>query len=570
MKFSLKEKYIFLLILIAAFALRVWGIGFGLPELFHQDEPIVVNHAMAYGTGDLNPHFFAIPPLTSYILFIVYGIMFLAGKLSGIWATSADFALSFFRDPSLFYVVGRIFIGLIPGMGCVTATILFSSRFLSVKAALYAGSVMAFSYLNVVNSHYIYTDMLLVLAVLLAYNSIFTLYRKGALKSYILSGILMGIAVGVKYNAGIIVVPFLLAHLLRDPGKPFSIRRLVFSGKLWSASLAAIVSFVVVNPFFILDWPGFWSSFSKQSNAFWHIGWRHHLSYSLFEGISMAVSIFGILGLLIFAKKDKWGVILLSFPLVLYFILAYKSQPFARYVLPLVPFISIGAGYFLFDMFSWDSPKRRMRQGILVIAIAMLIPGLVKSVKADILFSSTDTRIEAAKWIKDNLPRGTAIACDSTNFRPAIKQPYSQLLDKERFLLAQRGLSGTKKKKLNMMKEVTDKRDEGYPIFFLSESPEDQGQFLGTTPALEYDINVIKDKGIKYVSTNNQISNQAKRDFMPGFLSQSELVAEFTPYSDGEAKKTSDRTATTCLPVTGRELSSRDKTGPVLRIYRLK
>src|SRR3989344_5891622 len=49
------------------FKLRIWGLNFGLPYQFHQDEPIVVNHALAYGAGDLNPHFFIIPPLASYI-----------------------------------------------------------------------------------------------------------------------------------------------------------------------------------------------------------------------------------------------------------------------------------------------------------------------------------------------------------------------------------------------------------------------------------------------------------------------------------------------------------------------
>ena len=58
-------------ILFLAFILRVWGIQFGLPDLYYADEPIVVNHALAYSSGDFNPHFFKIPPLMSYLLFVI-------------------------------------------------------------------------------------------------------------------------------------------------------------------------------------------------------------------------------------------------------------------------------------------------------------------------------------------------------------------------------------------------------------------------------------------------------------------------------------------------------------------
>ena len=64
-----RNSLILLLILAFAFFLRIWGVHFGLPYAYHADEPIVIHHALAYGSGDLNPHFFNIPPLVSYLLF---------------------------------------------------------------------------------------------------------------------------------------------------------------------------------------------------------------------------------------------------------------------------------------------------------------------------------------------------------------------------------------------------------------------------------------------------------------------------------------------------------------------
>ncbi|HPN73440.1 MAG TPA: glycosyltransferase family 39 protein, partial [Candidatus Omnitrophota bacterium] len=153
----------------------------------------MVNHALAYGTGDLNPGFFAIPPLTSYILFSLYGLMFLIGKVMGAWQGTQDFAVSFFRDPTIFYLVGRFFIGVLPGTASIFLTYKLAERSLTKNAALFAAAVMSFSFLNVVNSHYIYTDMLLTALILLTYERLFFLFKAPNLKNYCLSGLFIGL-----------------------------------------------------------------------------------------------------------------------------------------------------------------------------------------------------------------------------------------------------------------------------------------------------------------------------------------------------------------------------------------
>src|SRR3989338_10346766 len=90
-------------ILAAAFSLRIWGIRLGLPELYHADEPIVVNHALAYGASDLNPYFFKIPPLISYLLSTAYGFYFILGHIMGQFSGVDNFARLFLTDPSSFY-----------------------------------------------------------------------------------------------------------------------------------------------------------------------------------------------------------------------------------------------------------------------------------------------------------------------------------------------------------------------------------------------------------------------------------------------------------------------------------
>ena len=53
-----KKQILLLFIIILALIVRLWGITFGLPGVDHGDETEVVNHAVRFGSGDLNPHRF--------------------------------------------------------------------------------------------------------------------------------------------------------------------------------------------------------------------------------------------------------------------------------------------------------------------------------------------------------------------------------------------------------------------------------------------------------------------------------------------------------------------------------
>ena len=570
MKRITNSHSILIIIILAGLFLRLWGLDFGLPYQFHQDEPIVVNHALAYGTGDFNPHFFAIPPLTSYLLFIVYGIYFLIGMAFSLFHTSEEFAQYFFIDPSSLYIIGRLFIGVIPGIISIAAVYVFSGKFLSKRAALFAASVMSICFLNVVNSHYIYTDMLLVMFTMLAYGAIYSFYKIPVLKNYCVAGILIGLAVGIKYNAVFLAVPYVLTHFMVTIGGKRHAKEMLFSGKLWLGAVCAVFVFAVTNPYMMLDWPGFLGSVSQQSGAFWPTGWLHHIVYSLTQGISIPLVITGGVGLFFIAFRKRWGIILFSFPFVFYLVIVFKSQHFARYVIPLIPFFAIGSAYLVFEVLYKHFSFFRLKIVIAFVLLILLVPTTIKSVKADMLFSAQDTRIIAAKWIKENLDKGSRIACASTTFRPTLKQPYSQVMAKKEFLSKQKGLKSAKTRKLAMMLNTMDASDEGFPLYFLCEDPEQSGQFLDTVPALPYDINALREASIAYIIVSGQKSASEKAEFIEEIKIYGMPVKDFSPYNDGVFRGTMDPIATTCIPIANKELSARKNPGPSLRIYKIK
>ncbi|PIO08996.1 hypothetical protein COT47_00290, partial [Candidatus Woesearchaeota archaeon CG08_land_8_20_14_0_20_43_7] len=132
------------LILALALALRLLGIDFGLPYVFYPDEAVIVNHAVAFGTGDLNPHYFNYPSLYMYVMFVIYGLIYVVGWLTGIFASTADFARLFFNDVTLFYLPGRL-ISAVCGVASVAMVYLLGRRTYNVRVGLMSAAFLAFS-----------------------------------------------------------------------------------------------------------------------------------------------------------------------------------------------------------------------------------------------------------------------------------------------------------------------------------------------------------------------------------------------------------------------------------------
>jgi hypothetical protein len=308
----------------------------------------------------------------------------------------------------------------------------------------------------------------------------------------------------------------------------------------------------------------------KQGGSESYIGWWHHLNYSLRQSIGLPLLIIGCLGLLLILIKHRLkGLFLLSFPIFFYLHLVFFSQPFPRYILPLIPFFALGSSWFIFECLLPAIKIRFLKKATLIFAFLLFIPLINKSVKADLLFASVDTRIESAKWIEINLSSADKIALDHTFFRPAISQNKEQLTNKSQLIGKQQGLGKLKSRKLKLTLQA-QRQEFGYYVYFLNNHPEAQGQFFSTTPALAFDINELIKNGIEYVAINYADRQTASEDFYTDLKNNAELVSFFSPYSDGAIRFSYDTVATTCMPHLSREIYSRIKSGPALEIYKLK
>jgi hypothetical protein len=103
--------------------------------------------------------------------------------------------------------------------------------------------------------------------------------------------------------------------------------------------------------------------------------------------------------------------ILVVFFLVHFFMIATGKAVFMRYYLSLVPILVIAAAALIVRVAERLVPDRTRRQ-VPVVAILTVVCGFQGSwvsVRQDALLSRTDTRVEARRWMEQNLPGGTRV-----------------------------------------------------------------------------------------------------------------------------------------------------------------
>ncbi len=141
------------LILLIGLALRVIGIRFGLPNIYHPDEPAIVGPVrMIMQTGDFNPHWFHWPSFYIYVQLAVASARYFYGVSKGQFVAVAGMAMPHF------YPAGR-FITALFGVASIYVIFLAGRRLFNRNTGTIAALLLAVSFLHVKDSHYITVDV---------------------------------------------------------------------------------------------------------------------------------------------------------------------------------------------------------------------------------------------------------------------------------------------------------------------------------------------------------------------------------------------------------------------------
>ena len=546
---------------LLAFYLRVDAVNFGLPYLYHADEPILVNRALSYATGDLNPHYFKLPSFVSYVLFFCYGLYFLISLALGHISSVADFQNLFLSDPSSFYLLGRLVFGTVLGTASVVAFYFLIRRFFTPALAVAASFLFATNFLHIRNSHYLYLDVPLLFVIVLSFFPILNLLSRQKKSDYYLFGLLLGLAVSVKYNGFFIVVPFLYAHAVSSGKDP----RRLFCPEIFGAAILSLFVFFALNPFAILDFKTFIRDLTSMHEFEGFQGWSHHLSYSLNHAMGLPALGLGLIGMLanIFRPERKKFAFVV-FVLTYYVVLVHFSEQHARYVFPLIPFVLFFAGDILAAV---TAGLKKIGGAVLAVAaLTVAAPSLVKAHLCDKLLENEDVRTSALIWTEQNIPAGSRIALDSSFFMPRLKPAVDQLIQKEQEAIA-RGQEANVTRIKWMLRDAQTNPQTRYQLYFLNKKSDTE--FLFGRPVLPYDVEALKQAGIEYVFVV-RLNPEHMKSFYTQLDSSAEKIHRHTPYKDPAINWPLWTRPLTGAPLAWDDIRARARNGQIIDVYRLQ
>jgi Dolichyl-phosphate-mannose-protein mannosyltransferase len=394
--------------------LRLGGLAFGLPELFHPDEPAYVLQALAVARGLPDGLTFANPPLFKYLLLVDYAFAFGVGRLLGTTGSPQDFVNQFRADPSQLYLIARATSAVV-GAATTIAAFALGAEVGGRRVGLISAALAAIAYLMVRDSHFGVNDALVTLLVTGGLVFCVRVARVGRRRDYVLAGALTGLAFAAKYQGLALLAPLTLAHLLRSSQR----RRANLMLSSAACLAVAVVGFpsLVTEPGKVmrdvyehlylsatsgydgLDPAGGYVSYAKALGI--GLGWP--LLLTAVAGIALSV-----------VRRHRALLVLGSLPLVLFLVLGSQQLFFARFLLPAVPALLVEAAVVV-DAVATIRPALGLGLALLV-----AIPTLSDSVRFDVLLGRDDTRRLARDWIEANLADGSRLVVDAAPLGPTL------------------------------------------------------------------------------------------------------------------------------------------------------
>ena len=249
-------------VLLLAVVPRLILVAFGLPDMNQPDEPtnIVAGQVMVR-TGTLVPYRYNYPSL----LYDVIAIVLRAVKSLGVHVAQPlvqQVGIGIARTPDPHVVLALRLCTVVASLGtAAVVTVVLARRTRSATAAAVGGGLLAVSPLAVEAGIYIAPDAWTGLFCAVALGGALLVLRRGTATAYLLCGAGVGLAFGAKYNAALVGVALVLAHLLRHRGRAVFPRPMLL---LLVGVLAAAVATVVATPGWLLQPHAVWDGLSFE------------------------------------------------------------------------------------------------------------------------------------------------------------------------------------------------------------------------------------------------------------------------------------------------------------------
>jgi 4-amino-4-deoxy-L-arabinose transferase-like glycosyltransferase len=434
-------------IIAIAAALRLYGLSWGLPDVYEEAIPLKQAWGMwgwgPSGSVDLNPHFFNYPSLTIYCQLLGQGVLYLGMRLSGAVRSGADYAALYLTDKTPFLLTGRVITTL---FSVATVWLLYRvcRKTASVFASLSAAFFLAISTFHIEKSQVVEVDVPLAFLCTLSLLLILRISEKPSRLNYLLAGSAIGVAVSAKYPALLLLIPLIAAHLsaARAPGpapRPGKSKK----GKagdwrfLAGALGLAAAAFLITSPFVLLDLSSALKDLSVERLHMreGHFGleasstWLFYIRALGERILGWPLAALAASGLVyrLFRRRDRASLVLASFVIPYAIAIASWAMKADRYLLPLVPAALVLAASAMDDVLRVPqiAANSILRTGAAAALFVASAAPLVLAYPAHLREYAPDTRTLAREWIEAHIPSGAFIVAES--YGPELLSPHALL-----------------------------------------------------------------------------------------------------------------------------------------------
>ncbi len=405
------NQYRLMLLAIVCLGLvfRLYGLNWDQGGHLHPDERAIVmaldkmhlpanaqeSKLLLTPESPLNPNFFAYGSLPFYL---VKSLGSIAGLHDPAWAHYESINL-LGRAVSAFFDVGTIVVIFLIGRE-------LNERRLGIWAALFYGIAV----LPIQLSHFYAVDSFLTFFVWSALWQLIAFSKHQRFINLILLSTLTGFAVASKVSAVMLIIPIVFTLFIKFLKSPL---KLIF--KSFLVIFTIVATFIVCEPYALIDYPVFKRQIAEQQamtkdafvfpytlqfvniTPYWY-----EIKNIFLWGLGPILGALSIVGVVFFiaqtVKRPKIAEITIIIFSVVYFGVVGKfAIGFMRYMLPIYPFLCIGAGYLVSKIkrpFNW-----------LVLILTIIWPLSFMSI-----YQKPNSRTTASAWIYSHVPKGTIIA----------------------------------------------------------------------------------------------------------------------------------------------------------------
>jgi|GEM_PF-186840 len=414
-------------IAVGAFALRVWGISYGFPDLLAGDEPALTRGALTMLKlhtliPALHPADFATmyyPPLTAYLYLVVLApVMGISYLLSGAHST-AQFAVNIVLNPTVPWMATRAMTALVGAftvycIGRLSEKIYAGS---GVFAALFLATSFSHVMFSHIGRHWALSMLLIVGLVWTAYH----VFHSGKMRWYVLSGIFAGLAVGNGVITGALLLVPILAHFFRTD----SFVKKVRSASLW---MMIAVSIFLSALFFALH-PLILHNLLPESSQGVTIAQQKSLLAmaemyvtelrDLSQNETMLV-LFALIGVPLYLRRHpRFGSALAASVLLVIAVNYFFHYYLLHYVNLIVPILVLFAAAGAQDIVAIG--KRAWARAA-ILALIFIVP-LSIALRFSYLWTQPDTRHDARAYIEKNIPEDARVITYTPNIKVVWPAP---------------------------------------------------------------------------------------------------------------------------------------------------